>query len=471
MNQLKKVIRWYELLAIGVGGILGTSWVYLNTKFYNEYGTGGVIFGFLLATLMAVFVSLSYAELGSALKRDGGEIVFAYAAFGLRGAFIAGWTLFTAYTTCVCFYVPAAGYLFEWFFPELNTIKLWTIADTPVYLPSLSLGVFFLILFFILNYKGVKLATLPQFFMTFLLVGFGLVLFFVATIKGSLHNITPLFLKNRSPLKCTIRFSLLAMTYLTGFSALTMLGEESAVEEKTFGNMIVMSVFTAGLFYILMMIGGAILFSWQKILNLEKGMIDEFYMLYKPLGRIAWFISFLGMLTSLNGLMLAASRTIFVMGRAGVMPIAFAAVDEKHRTPKNALIFVFIIALVLGLLGKKAMIWFLDIGGISIGIAWALCVLSMLKLRKKCPHLKRPFKAPFMFIIAPFSLMIVISIFAVSLIPGTPLSLNWPYEYSMLLIWIILGGILHILSQKRWKVLTAERIAKNLLGKYLKDLY
>lgn len=468
MNNLKKVITWYELLAIGVGGILGTSWVYLNTKFYAEYGPGSVIFGFFIATVIATFVSFSYAELGSALKREGGEIVFAYAAFGLKGAFIAGWSLFTAYTTCVCFYVPAAGYLFDWFFPKLNTIKLWTIAGTPVYLPSLSLGIFLVIFFFALNYKGVKLATLPQFFMTSLLLGLGIILFFIAIIYGSFHNIKPLFLKN--PLKYTVRFALLAMTYLTGFSTLTMLGEESAVEERMFGKVIVLSIIIAGLFYIIMMSGGAILFPWQKTIELEKGMIDEFYLLFKPLGIIAWFISLLGMLTSLNGLMLAASRTIFVMGRAGIVPISFSFIHKKYKTPKNALIFVLIIAIILGMLGKKALIWFLDIGGISIGIAWILCVLSALKLRKQNPNLKRPYKAPFIFIISPISLLIVTLIFIVSLTPKTPLSLNWPYEYSILFIWFILGIIMYLFSKKRWKNLNEKDIAKELLGEYYKSI-
>ena len=163
-HRLQKVITWYELLAIGVGGILGTSWVYLNTRFYAEYGPGGVTLGFFVATIMATFVAFSYAELASSIKREGGEVVFAYAAFGLKGAFWLGGHYLLPILP-VCFYVPAADYLLDWFIPQLNTIKIWTVANTPVYLPSLSVGLFFLIFFFLLNYKGVKLASLPQFYM------------------------------------------------------------------------------------------------------------------------------------------------------------------------------------------------------------------------------------------------------------------------------------------------------------------
>ena len=122
------------------------------------------------------------------------------------------------------------------------------------------------------------------------------------------------------------------------------------------------------------------------------------------------------------------------------------------------------------MLGKKALIWFLDIGGISIGIAWILCVLSALKLRKQNPNLKRPYKAPFMFIISSISLLIVTLIFIVSLTPKTPLSLNWPYEYSILFIWFILGIIMYLFSKKRWKNLNEKDIAKELLGEYYKSI-
>ena len=469
-HRLQRVITWYELLAIGVGGILGTSWVYLNTRFYAEYGPGGVTLGFFVATIMATFVAFSYAELASSIKREGGEIVFAYAAFGLKGAFLAGWSLFTAYTTCVCFYVPAAGYLLDWFIPQLNTIKIWTVANTPVYLPSLSVGLFFLIFFFLLNYKGVKLASLPQFYMTTFLMGLGIMLFFVALTHGSVGNIRPLYVSEQSPFKSTIRFTLLAMTYLTGFSALAMFGEESNVDERTFGRMIVLSVGIAGIFYILMMCTGAMLMPWQDTIKLEKGMIDEFFLLYRPLGIVAWLISFFGMLTSLNGLMLAASRTIFVMGRAGILPKAFCSLHERYRTPQNALISVLVIAIIFGMLGKRAMIWLLDIAGIGIGIAWTLSILSMLALRRRYPRLKRPYKAPLVIVTAPISLIIVTIVFIVSIMPGTPLSLLWPYEYGILLIWIILGIIVYIFCQRRWRNLDEEWVKKRLFGEYYENL-
>ncbi len=101
-HKLKKHISAKGLLALGVAGIIGTSWTYMNTVFYGKYGSGGVIAGFAIGVFMAVLIALSYAELGSAIKREGGEITFAYPIFGLKGSFAVSWMLFLGYITGGC---------------------------------------------------------------------------------------------------------------------------------------------------------------------------------------------------------------------------------------------------------------------------------------------------------------------------------------------------------------------------------
>ncbi|MEM0178605.1 MAG: APC family permease, partial [Fervidicoccaceae archaeon] len=61
--SLKRVLTWYHVLALGVAGIIGTSWVYLNTTFYDLYGPGSVILGYLIATVMASLIALAYSEM------------------------------------------------------------------------------------------------------------------------------------------------------------------------------------------------------------------------------------------------------------------------------------------------------------------------------------------------------------------------------------------------------------------------
>jgi len=93
-----------------------------------------------------------------------------------------------------------------------------------------------------------------------------------------------------------------------------------------------------------------------------------------------------------------------------------------------------------------------------------------LALRRRYPRLKRPYKAPLVIVTAPISLIIVTIVFIVSIMPGTPLSLLWPYEYGILLIWIILGIIVYIFCQRRWRNLEKEWVKKRLFGEYYENL-
>jgi len=76
--SLKRVLKWYHILALGVAGIIGTSWVYLNTTFYDLYGPGGVILGYFIGMVMAALIALAYSEMSSAIPREGGEVAFVF---------------------------------------------------------------------------------------------------------------------------------------------------------------------------------------------------------------------------------------------------------------------------------------------------------------------------------------------------------------------------------------------------------
>jgi hypothetical protein len=51
----------------------------------------------------------------------------------------------------------------------------------------------------------------------------------------------------------------------------------------------------------------------------------------------------------------------------------------------------------------------------------------------------------------------------ISLIPGTSLSLVWPYEYGILIVWIIIGVVIYIATPK---YRSDKEALKELLGEY-----
>ncbi len=470
-SPLKKDISKRGLLALGVAGIIGTSWTYMNTRFYREFGPGGVIIGFGIGIIMATLIALTYGELGASIKREGGEVAFAFPVFGLKGSFFASWMLFLGYITgALSFYVVGLGLLMSWFFPQLNTIPLYSIAGTPVYLPSLLLGIAGAVIFFLMNYRGVKLASSFQSVMFLILIALGALAAIVAFMHGSLANMQPAFPEGKNPVELSFRFTLLTVGYLTGFSMLTMVGEESNVKSAHFGLIIVMSVVLAGLFYMVEMFAGAIMMPVSESQNLARGLIDEMYLISPALGYAMWFAAFIGMVTSWNAVMLAGSRLVFTMGRMRMIPEKFAELHPKYGTPVNALLLATVVSIAFGMLGLGALTWFLDITGIAIGLAWSIAVISMIMLRRRNPGLERPFRTPGGIFTGIIALGLVMIVVIVPLVPGTPMSIVWPYEYAVLAFWIVLGLILYRLSRGGREETGEVEIGRRLLGEYFDEL-
>jgi APA family basic amino acid/polyamine antiporter len=107
----------------------------------SSQSTGGEIFGLGIAALLAVSIALAYAELAARFPRAGGELVFAYAAFGRHLAFVTGWLLIGAYVSSLAFYVTASGMLLAFVVPALNSLPLYSVAGTEICFPVLFFGI------------------------------------------------------------------------------------------------------------------------------------------------------------------------------------------------------------------------------------------------------------------------------------------------------------------------------------------
>jgi APA family basic amino acid/polyamine antiporter len=83
-----------------------------------------------------------------------------------------------------------------------------------------------------------------------------------------------------------------------------------------------------------------------------------------------------------------------------------------------------LLTLALGWFGKGALLWFLDTGGVFIGLAWVIAVLSLYRIRRLYPqqitsYRVRPGWLP---AIGGFAALAVI---LATLIPGSSMSLAW----------------------------------------------
>ncbi|NUL59466.1 APC family permease [Brevibacterium luteolum] len=449
MADLKKSLGMLQLLAFGVAGVVGTSWIYTNSTLFGEYGAGGVVFGLAAGVLLAACVALAYSELTTTFPRAGGEVVYSYTSMGRGAAFFTGWMLLGAYVSSLAFYVTAFGFLLGNFFPVFNTIPLYTINDETVYLPVLLVGIALTALFFLLNWFGIEIGAQVQLAMFAAIVIIGAALVVVGFSTGSPQNFFPAYHPGSAPVSDTLRFIIPGMTFLAGFGLVAVLAEDAKISARKVGRTVVLTVLAAGTFYCLVLAATAWVLPWEDVAQMDLGTVAAFREAGFPLlGGGAYLIAFLGLLTSFLGLFVASSRIMVAMGRAHLLPPQLADINDRRGTPHKALIATAAITLGLGWLGPGAVVWFLDTGGVYLGIVWFMVVLAKYLTPRRYPELERPYRTRLGFLpaIGGVGALLVI-IWAI--VPGTSSSLVWPAEYIILSVWFAIGTVLYFVARAK----------------------
>ena len=134
-----KSISYFGLVAMGIGCMLGTSWLLLTgTWLETAGGPLNLVVAFVLCILIELPFAFAYMEAIPMLPLPGGEVVYSYAAFGSRGGFAVGWAGILMNTIVFCWVDLAAVSLLDELFPALGrTAVLYQVGDFPVTLPNL----------------------------------------------------------------------------------------------------------------------------------------------------------------------------------------------------------------------------------------------------------------------------------------------------------------------------------------------
>jgi ethanolamine permease len=104
-------------------------------------------------------------------------------------------------------------------------------------------------------------------------------------------------------------------------------------------------------------------------------------------------VGLFGLVASFHGIILAAGRASMEFGRVRYAPPMVGNIHPRFKTPANALIINMGIGILALLTGETAAIITLSVfGALTLYI---ISMLSLIRLRKKEPDLRRPFKVPF----------------------------------------------------------------------------
>ena len=450
-QSLSKVLGRTDVLAMAFGTMIGWGWVMLAGYWVKEAGVLGAITAFVIGAIMCIFVGLTYAELTPALPLAGGEMVFAYRGMGYFWGWVTAWAISFAYIGVAAWEGIAISTAIDYVLPIPKVGHLWDVAGYEVYLSWALVGIIGAIVLSVLNYFGAKTSAIFQVMATAGLVLVGIIFIFGGVAFGSFKYLVPTFTSGSG----MIAVLLMAPSMYVGFDVIPQSAEEMNIPLKQIASVLIISIIMAASWYILMILGISLSAPPEVRDSATVPVADAMAYAFKSpvFGKLLIGGALCGILTSWNGFIVGGTRVLFAMGRAKMLPEIFGRVHPKYKTPTASIIMVGIICCLSPLMGKNALVWFVDASAFGTVVAYLLVALSFVMLRKKEENLERPFKVKHGKLIGYIA--VVVTIFFITLyLPIGPGSLVWPYEWMLVFGWAILGVILALSAKHTYRNVT-----------------
>ncbi len=363
--------------------------------------SGWVLLAWVLGAVLAMAGALSYAELGAAYPRAGGNYQFLREAYGPFWGFLYGWSA-TFITQSGTIAILAVGF------------SKYAGIQNPLLVQLTSVGL--ILTFGALNYIGVKVGASVVDTITSLkiiaILGFAAAGTFFG--HGSLGNIHPVWeatAPGATSIAGGLAMALIPIMYTySGWNATVYVGSEVKDPERTIPLSLLGGVLLTASLYLLL----NLVYIYAMPTGEMRGVVaiakEAAGRMFTPAiaQGVSFFIAF-SILGCLNATLLTAPRIPFAMAERGdLMPI-FGKVHPRFQTPSAAIIFVTVWAVVLALWGgidhKHFYRLLDDYVTVPSLIINCLTVSALYYLRKTQPDLRRPYKAwgypvlPFLFII------------------------------------------------------------------------
>jgi APA family basic amino acid/polyamine antiporter len=371
-------LNLFDATAIGIGAIIGAG-IFLVLGIAVGYAGPAVIVSMVIAGTVALFTALSFAELGSAIPKEGGTYQYAYEMISPFVGFVSGCMWLFAQTvagSAVC--LGLASYLVG-LFP----------ASVRSFIPVNVVAVSAALALTMLNLMGMKRSARVN--NVLVVIKILILCFFVgvgvfAVNSTSYSNFAPNGLFGILQGAGFIFFAYL------GFGRIAALGEEVENPKRTLPLAILIALVASIILYISTGLVATGLKNYVSLGGSNTPIADaatatgSFAVVATvSVGALVAFVSVL--LTNLLGL----SRVSFAMARNGQLPKSLAKIHSKLGTPHLTILITGALMAVLT--------FFLDlrqtaaITSFSMLATHVILHSSAIRLRKRIPNLKT-FKVP-----------------------------------------------------------------------------
>ena len=458
-SEFNKVLNAWDILVIAFGAMIGWGWVVSTGGWIEKGGVIGAALGFVIGGIMIFFVGLTYAELTAAMPQCGGEHVFSYRAMGATGSFICTWMIVLGYVSVACFEACAFPTIITYLWPGFLKGYMYTVAGFDIYASWLITAIVIAFLIMLINIIGAKTAAILQTVLTCIIGGAGILLIVASVINGTVDNLDGQIFAGTTTgvnIKAIIGVAAMSPFYFIGFDVIPQAAEEINVPPKKIGNILILSVVLAVIFYAFVIIAVGFVMNPGDIIASQEatGLVTADAMAAafntKIMAKVIIVGGMCGIVTSWNSFLLGGSRAMYSMAESYMIPKFFAKLHPKHKTPVNALILIGILTMLAPFAGRKMLVWISDAGNFGCCFAYCMVALSFMILRKKEPDMPRPYKVPCYKFFGTMAVIMSGFMVAMYCIPGSGGNLILQ-EWLMVLGWSALGGVFYVVCKVKYK--------------------
>ena len=400
-SGMLKNLAAVDLLMLGIGAVIGTGIFVLTGVAAAKYAGPAVPLSFILSGLTCALAGLAYAEFASIVPASGSAYTYAYASLGEFIAFIVGWNLILEYTvTSSAVAVGWSGYVVG-LFASAGFVLPHELVAAPEEGGVFNLPAVLITLFLsFLLVRGTKESVKLNRILVFVKLAAIFLFLVLAAPHVDVTNWEPFLPFGYSGV---VSGAAIVFFAYIGFDAVATTAEECRNAARDLPVGIIGSLFICTLLYAVVaaVLTGVVPYSMLD--TAEPVAFALRHIGYNVGSAIVAVGAICGITTVLLVLLYGQSRIFFAMSRDGMVPANVCKIHRRFHTPYRVTIlgaiFVSVIAGVfpIGMIAEMA-----NIGTLS---AFLIASVGVMVLRKTEPDLKRNFKCPAVWLIAPLAVL------------------------------------------------------------------
>ncbi len=374
MEHLKRSLGLFSATTYILGVIIGAGIYVILGKAAGITGNS-LWLSFIFAAFIAACTGMSYAELASTFPKDSAEYIYTERAFkDRRFSFGVCWLkLITLFIGTAAVALGFGGYLSR--LTGLNFIVC---------------ALLLLLVVTMLNIFGIKQAMVLDSIMVvlaviglFVVIGFGL---------PHLHGFD-FYLDMPNGFSGIFTAAALIFFAYLGFENVGNIGEEVKNPKKTLPYALIISIIISTILYVLVAVIAVSIVPWEQLGQSNAPLSDVMTAILGSKAGIFLAIMALGATGStVLGLFIATSRTLYGMAEEKSMPSFFLKLTKKRKLPYIAILTTFALSAVFIIPGDIAWAAFItDFSALFVFLVVNLCVIV---LRYSHDHIIRGFKVP-----------------------------------------------------------------------------